>query len=55
MQIFSQQTQTLRKFFEDLQVEENRIKREILKIAQKIQKLEKIAAEDVADCKSAWR
>ncbi|XP_039953047.1 uncharacterized protein LOC120770017 [Bactrocera tryoni] len=47
------QTQTLREFFEDLQVEENRIKREILKIAQKIKRLEKVAVEDVEDCPSA--
>nr|XP_014086128.1 uncharacterized protein LOC106614757 isoform X1 [Bactrocera oleae] len=49
------QTQTLREFFEDLQVEENRIKREILKIAQKIKKLEKVAVEDVEECQSAWK
>lgn len=35
-----QQTQTLREFFEDLQVEENRIKREIQRIGQKIKRLE---------------
>ncbi|XP_069964964.1 uncharacterized protein [Bactrocera oleae] len=49
------QTQTLREFFEDLQVEENRIKREILKIAQKIKKLEKVAVEDVEECQTAWK
>ncbi|XP_018793628.1 PREDICTED: uncharacterized protein LOC108971801 [Bactrocera latifrons] len=47
------QTQTLREFFEDLQVEENRIKREILKIAQKIKRLEKVTVEDAEDCQSA--
>ncbi|XP_011205500.2 uncharacterized protein LOC105227707 [Bactrocera dorsalis] len=49
------QTQTLREFFEDLQVEENRIKREILKIAQKIKRLEKVAVEDVKDWQSPWK
>ncbi|XP_004533524.1 uncharacterized protein LOC101458477 [Ceratitis capitata] len=38
--IAKKQTQTLREFFEDLQVEENRIKREIQRIGQKIKRLE---------------